>query len=68
MTRSRGFVLGESGFLSGLAGISERRSGRTSEIDLGGWDLNQPIWLAESIQNRYPSLWLERGIRPKRQR
>ena len=29
---------------------------------------SQPIWLAESIQNRYPSLWLERGIRPKRQR
>ena len=28
---------------------------------------SQPIWLAESIQNRYPSLWLERGIRPKRQ-
>ena len=68
MTRSRGFVLGESGFLPGHAGISEQRSGRTSQIDLGGWDLNQPTWLAESIQNRYPSLWLERGIRPKRQR
>ena len=68
MTRSRGFVLGESGFLFDHTRISKQRSGQTSDIDLGEWDLNQPIWLAESIQNLYPSLWLEICSRPKQQR
>ena len=35
MTRSLGFVLGESGFLSGYADTSEQRPGRTRQIDLG---------------------------------
>ena len=54
--------------LHNLSFTAYRRRPGQSPCSRKKFSLNQPILLAESIQNRYTSLWLERGIRPKRQR